>query len=640
MACIFVNANRSVGTINPNIYGQFSEHLGRCIYQGIYVGQASDIPNTNGMRNDVVSALKALHVPVLRWPGGCFADTYHWRDGIGPKENRKTIVNTNWGGVTEDNSFGTHEFMELCRQIGCEAYFSGNVGSGTVQEFSDWVEYCNMGGISPMASERRANGQDEPFNVKYWGIGNEAWGCGGSMRAEYYADLCRQYSTYLRNYSPEHKIFKIASGANVADYHWTKTVMERAGQAVDAVSLHYYTVPHEDWQHKGSATDFTDEEYYTTLHKTLQMEELVENHTRIIKQYQGDRKVGLAVDEWGTWYDVEPDTNPGFLYQQNTMRDALVAAINLNIFNNHCDTVCMANIAQMVNVLQAMILTEGSKMVLTPTYHIFEMYKGHQGAKQLESYAETTLLNHDDQAVPDLHVSASQQADGSILVTAANLNDTAAIPVTCMLGGAKPTGVTARVLAGAPAAHNTFAAPEQCSSSHLRLPLTLPAPLIETLPYSPPGMLLAPEIFISMCSFIMLPPSDAPEYRFCVRPRSGTGAKARRGNRFSRRILFPEPVSAVQQTPASARPAPRRVLRARRAPCFPGSAPRAGRSASCGNTSPVRSASNGAGTSSPGSGPSASSGTARHRRSHSAPTAPFWKSDPHPCAASFRNSVP
>lgn len=434
MACIFVNANRSVGTINPNIYGQFSEHLGRCIYQGIYVGQASDIPNTNGMRNDVVSALKALHVPVLRWPGGCFADTYHWRDGIGPKENRKTIVNTNWGGVTEDNSFGTHEFMELCRQIGCEAYFSGNVGSGTVQEFSDWVEYCNMGGISPMASERRANGQDEPFNVKYWGIGNEAWGCGGSMRAEYYADLCRQYSTYLRNYSPEHKIFKIASGANVADYHWTKTVMERAGQAVDAVSLHYYTVPHEDWQHKGSATDFTDEEYYTTLHKTLQMEELVENHTRIIKQYQGDRKVGLAVDEWGTWYDVEPDTNPGFLYQQNTMRDALVAAINLNIFNNHCDTVCMANIAQMVNVLQAMILTEGSKMVLTPTYHVFEMYKGHQGAKQLESYAETTLLNHDDQAVPDLHVSASQQADGSILVTAANLNDTAAIPVTCMLG--------------------------------------------------------------------------------------------------------------------------------------------------------------------------------------------------------------
>ena len=219
MAYIFVNVNRSVGTINPNIYGQFSEHLGRCIYQGIYVGQASDIPNTNGMRNDVVSALKALHVPVLRWPGGCFADTYHWRDGIGPKENRKTIVNTNWGGVTEDNSFGTHEFMELCRQIGCEAYFSGNVGSGTVQEFSDWVEYCNMPGVSPMADLRRRNGREAPFGVRYWGIGNEAWGCGGTMRAEYYADLCRQYATYLRSYDAGLVPYKIASGANVDDYH-------------------------------------------------------------------------------------------------------------------------------------------------------------------------------------------------------------------------------------------------------------------------------------------------------------------------------------------------------------------------------------------------------------------------------------
>lgn len=472
MAHIFVNANRSVGTINPNIYGQFSEHLGRCIYEGIYVGENSPIPNVNGMRTDVVNALKALHVPVLRWPGGCFADTYHWRDGIGPKESRKTIVNTNWGGVTEDNSFGTHEFMELCRQIGCEAYFSGNVGSGTVQEFSDWVEYCNMGGISPMASERRKNGQDEPFNVKYWGIGNEAWGCGGNMRAEYYADWCRQYSTYLRNYSPEHQIFKIASGANVADYHWTKTVMERAGHVIDAVSLHYYTLPYDNWQHKGAATGFTREEYYTTLHKTLRMEELVENHSRIIKQYQGSRKVGLVVDEWGTWFDVEPGTNPGFLYQQNTMRDALVAAINLNIFNDHCDTVYMANIAQMVNVLQAMILTEGGKMVLTPTYHVFEMYKGHQGAKQLESYAEASILGHDGQAVPSLHVSASEQPDGTILVTAANLSDTEALPVECLLGGAKPASVSARVLTGAAGACNTFEAPGAVAPKSLGTELT------------------------------------------------------------------------------------------------------------------------------------------------------------------------
>lgn len=459
MAYIFVNANRSRGVIDPNVYGQFSEHLGRCIYQGIFVGPDSEIPNVNGMRTDVVTALRALHIPVLRWPGGCFADTYHWRDGIGPAAARKTIVNTNWGGVTEDNSFGTHEFMELCRQLGCEAYLSGNVGSGTVQEFSDWVEYCNMDGISPMADERRRNGQDAPFHVRYWGIGNEAWGCGGNMTAEYYADLCRRYSTYLREYSPEHPIFKIASGANVDDYHWTRTVLERAGHMIDAVSLHYYTLPHQDWQHKGAATGFTREEYYATLHKTLRMEELVENHSRIIGQFARGRRVRLAVDEWGTWYDVEPGTNPGFLYQQNTMRDALVAAINLNIFNNHCDTVCMANIAQVVNVLQAMILTEGGKMLLTPTYHVFALYRPHQGARQLETYAETMLLGQDGQSVPDLHVSASQQADGTVLVTAANLSDTGCAPVTCLLGGLRAAAVTGQVLAGAAGAHNTFDAP-------------------------------------------------------------------------------------------------------------------------------------------------------------------------------------
>ena len=296
MARAIINGNRSKGTINRNIYGHFSEHLGRCVYDGLFVGEQSGIPNVNGMRSDVVEALKKMGIPLLRWPGGCFADTYHWRDGVGPRELRKKIVNTNWGGVTEDNSFGTHEFLELCRQLGCEPYLSGNVGSGTVQEFSDWVEYCNMGGQSPMAEERRKNGRDAPWNVKYWGIGNEAWGCGGNMRPEFYADLCRQYAAYLRNYSREHPIYKIASGANVDDYQWTKAVMESASWCIDAVSLHYYTLPrNEDWSHKGSATEFSRQEYYATLFRTLYMEELVENHSRIIRQYQGKRKVGLAV---------------------------------------------------------------------------------------------------------------------------------------------------------------------------------------------------------------------------------------------------------------------------------------------------------------------------------------------------------
>ena len=459
MARIIVNGARSKGTISRNIYGHFAEHLGRCIYGGIYVGESADIPNENGMRKDVVDALRALKLPVLRWPGGCFADTYHWKDGIGPKEGRATIVNTNWGGVTEDNSFGTHEFLELCRQIGCQAYISGNVGSGTVQEMSDWIEYCNMGGQSPMAALRRANGREEPWHVKYWGIGNEAWGCGGNMRAEFYADLCRQYATYMRAYDREHPIYKIASGANVSDYGWTKTVVERAGQLLDAISLHYYTVPTGDWSHKGAATRFDSAEYYQTLHKTLYMEELVENHSRVMREAGKGRNIGLIVDEWGTWYDVEEGTNPGFLYQQNAMRDALVAAINLNIFNNHCDTVVMANIAQTVNVLQAMILTEGDRMLLTPSYHVFEMYKGHQDAQQLECYAQTKLIGEGEAQVPQLHASASRDAQGNVLLTVANLSEDEACPITCTLADAGFAKVTARVLAGDARAHNTFDRP-------------------------------------------------------------------------------------------------------------------------------------------------------------------------------------
>lgn len=453
MSHIIVNANRSAGVINKNIYGHFSEHLGRCIYGGL--------ANADGtLRTDVVAALKELHVPVLRWPGGCFADTYHWMDGVGPKAQRKTIVNTNWGGVTEDNAFGTHEFMALCRELGCEPYISGNVGSGTVQEFSDWVEYCNMPGRSPMADLRRKNGQEAPFNVRYWGIGNETWGGGGNMRPEFYADLCRQYSSFLRSYSPDLKPFRIACGASEDDYNWTRRVVESAGRVIDAISLHYYTIPGDNWGVKGSATEFDRDIFYHTLYRTLWMEELIENHSRIIRRFAKGRDIGLAVDEWGTWYDVEPGTNPGFLFQQNTMRDALVAAVNLNIFNNHCDTVIMANIAQMVNVLQAMVLTDGDKLLLTPTYHVFRMYREHQDARQLETYAETRLLGSEAKPVPDLHVSASEGADGTLLVTAVNLSDTDACPAQVLLSGRKAGAVTAETLAGAPAAHNTFATPD------------------------------------------------------------------------------------------------------------------------------------------------------------------------------------
>ena len=392
MAKYVINAENKKSKINKEIYGHFSEHLGRCIYEGLYVGENSDIPNTNGMRNDVVEALKEMKIPVLRWPGGCFADEYHWKDGIGPKENRKKMINTHWGGVVEDNSFGTHEFFELCRQLGCKAYINGNVGSGTVQEMSEWVEYMTFEGVSPMADQRKENGHEEAWTVDYFGVGNENWGCGGNMTPEYYGNLYRRYQTYVRDYNQDKKIFKIACGPNVDDYEWTEGVMktcfrhcpENMHGFMDGLSLHYYTHP-EGWQIKGSATDFDDKVWYKTLAKTLYMETLLNRHGAIMDKYDPEKQVGLIVDEWGTWFTVEPGTNPGFLYQQNTMRDALVAGINLNLFNRHSDRVKMANIAQLVNVLQSVILTDGPEMIKTPTYHVFKMYSAHQDATLVDS---------------------------------------------------------------------------------------------------------------------------------------------------------------------------------------------------------------------------------------------------------------
>ena len=336
---ITINADQGKQTISRHIYGHFAEHLGRCIYDGVWVGEDSPIPNTRGMRNDIVEALRALNIPNLRWPGGCFADEYHWMDGIGPKDQRPTMVNTHWGGVTENNHFGTHEFLDLCDQLGCEPYICGNVGSGTVQEMQQWVEYISFDGISPMADLRRGNGRDEPWPLRYWGVGNENWGCGGSMTAEFYADQYRRYQTYVRNFGDE-PIYKIACGAADDDYHWTETLMRmargRGGRLLmDGLSLHYYTFGAQRRPHL-SATEFRRSEWFEVLQAALKMGELVQRHSTIMDQYDPEKKVGLIVDEWGTWYEVEPGTNPRFLYQQNTLRDALVAAVTFDIFNQHC----------------------------------------------------------------------------------------------------------------------------------------------------------------------------------------------------------------------------------------------------------------------------------------------------------------
>ncbi len=455
---MYVNTNVKCGKINKEIYGHFSEHLGRCIYDGIYVGENSDIPNVNGMRTDVVEALKEMKLPVLRWPGGCFADEYHWEDGIGPKENRKKLINTNWGGVLEDNSFGTDEFMEFCRQVGCETYINGNLGSGTVREMSVWVEYMTFDGVSPQADKRKANGHEEAYTVDYFAVGNENWGCGGNMTPEYYCNLYRQYQTFIHQYNPKKKIFKIACGPNADDYNWTDVLMKNAKNYLDGISLHYYTITH-NWADKGAALDFNDEEWYRTMSASSNMENLLRRHIAIMDQHDPEGKVGLMVDEWGTWFNVEKGTNPGFLYQQNSIRDAIVAAMNLNIFNKNCRRVKMANIAQLVNVLQSVILTEGEKMVKTPTYYVFKMFADHQEGELVQSSIEAGTAGIDENfKVKDVFESASVK-DDILTITFANttLDKDIDIDITT---GFKASAVSGEIITGVKDAHNTFEAPD------------------------------------------------------------------------------------------------------------------------------------------------------------------------------------
>lgn len=460
-ASLTLHADRPGTIINRNIYGHFAEHLGRCIYEGIWVGEDSPIPNMRGIRKDTVAALKAINIPVLRWPGGCFADEYHWKDGIGPREKRPKIINTNWGGVVENNHFGTHEFMDLCEQIGADPYVCGNVGSGSVEEMMQWVEYMTSDADSPMANLRRQNGRDKPWKVKYFGVGNESWGCGGNMTPEYYSDQFRRYNTFVKNY-PGNNIYRIACGASDANYNWTEVLMKAAGNQMNGLSLHYYTIPTGDWQKKGFPTEFGEDQWMSTLRRTLEMDNLIAKHSKIMDRYDPQKRVGLIVDEWGTWYDAEPGVNPGFLYQQNTLRDALVAALNFHIYQRHADRVAMANIAQTINVLQAIILTDKEKMLLTPTYHVFEMFKAHQGGKYLPVELKTPDYTQGSNKIPAVSASASlDEKSAAIYLSLANTHPRKPVTLECKLAGVEPKGVTGRILtAGAMNAHNTFDAPD------------------------------------------------------------------------------------------------------------------------------------------------------------------------------------
>lgn len=443
------DANGQSHHIDRRIYGQFAEHLGRCIYEGVWVGTDSEIPNKNGLRIDTIQALRDIKVPLVRWPGGCFADEYHWLKGVG--EDRQPMVNTHWGGVIEPNEFGTHEYFELLHQLDAEAYINGNVGSGSVAEMADWVEYMTLESTSPMAELRKHHGREQPWKLEFFGVGNESWGCGGNMQPLQYAHLYRQFQTYVRNYG-DNKISKIACGANADDYDWTEVVMAGAAGHMDGLSLHYYTLPTGTWSGKGAALDFSEQDWHETLRQTRRMDEIITQHSRIMDRHDPAKRVGMIVDEWGTWYDVESGTNPGFLYQQNSIRDAVVAAINLNIFHRHADRVTMANIAQMVNVLQAMILTDGPRMLKTPTYHVFGLYTDHQDAEYVPTQG---FLGADiDHTV--------SRKDGAYTFSLTNTGLDHEAEITVELPRAITEVKRAEVLTGETHdAHNTFDAPEQ-----------------------------------------------------------------------------------------------------------------------------------------------------------------------------------
>lgn len=460
---VTINAAQAKDTISRHIYGHFAEHLGHCIYGGFYVGEGNTkIPNKNGIRLDIINALKKLNIPNLRWPGGCFADHYHWKDAVGPKNQRKAIENMMWGNVREDNSFGTNEFLNMCEMLNTSPYLAVNMGGGTVEEATDWVKYVNHpNGTSYMTDWRQKNGRAKPWTVKYWGVGNESWDCGGHMDVDYYVDLYKRYATMMTSYNNDEGLFRIAVGPGTEDFHWTEVLMKDIPRKlIDGISIHHYSVI--NWANKGSATEFSEDEYFRTMERALRMEYMVAKNSEVMDKYDPQKKVKLIVDEWGGWYNVEPGTNPAFLYQQNSMRDAMIAGISLNVFNNHADRVLMANLAQTINVLQAVILTKEEKLVLTPTYHVMEMYKVHHDALQLPLTVKSENYEFNNKSVEAVSASASRDRNGDVHISLVNIDARKSKEITVALNGIAASAVTGRILqSGKLQDHNSFTAPQK-----------------------------------------------------------------------------------------------------------------------------------------------------------------------------------
>ncbi|MBQ8893868.1 MAG: alpha-N-arabinofuranosidase [Clostridia bacterium] len=451
MKKIYLVHPQKIGTIAPELYGHFIEHIGGVFYDGLWVGKDSPIPNIRGFRKDLVEKLKAIHPPVLRWPGGCFAETYDWRDGIG--EERPTRISwwTGRDGRYEPNAVGTHEFMDLCEMVGAKAYFAANLTTVSPLHIRDWMDYClSPRGTTTLAKEREKNGHPEPFDIPFWGIGNENWGGGGRMRPEFYADEYRRFATVLRNAAGDTEFY--ACGSDSEDYNWTHGVVpglkDRRGRIdAEGFAMHYYCGK------AGDPVAFTEEEWDELIAKAQKMEAIIKRNWNIICAHGAQDKLKLIVDEWGCWHPDGSGPSKGYnlFEQQSTMRDAMVAALTLNIFNNHCDKVRMANVAQLVNNLHCLFLAGGANCIVTPTYHVFDLYKGHQGAEAIQVIA-------DDQ----LSVSASVK-DGKLLVTVGNLSCREDATFTLeSLGLSLAAKGKGRLLAhGDLHAHNTFEEPER-----------------------------------------------------------------------------------------------------------------------------------------------------------------------------------
>ncbi|HEY5347888.1 MAG TPA: alpha-L-arabinofuranosidase C-terminal domain-containing protein [Rhizomicrobium sp.] len=461
-ATLTIHFDKPVAVISPEIYGQFAEHLGHGMYGGLWVGPHSPIPNTRGFRNDVVSALKTLGVPVVRWPGGCFADQYHWRDGIGPQARRPVRVNVTWGGVEEKNEVGTYEYMDLIQQLGAKSYITGNVGTGGPAENKDWLEYMTSDTHSTLANERRRNGRSAPWKIDYFAYGNEPWGCGGNMTPEFYAGLYHWNAAFAK---PPEGTIRIAPGAYDGNTAWTEALLVSLHRPnldplsdIDAITLHHFSLPTGNWAHKGPSIGFGEDQWMSIMKSALKMDDYIAAHSAVMDKYDPDKKIGLFVDEWSNWYDVDPGTKPGFLYQQNTLRDAITAAVNLDIFQAHADRVRMACITQMVNVMQALIQTDGARMLLTPTYHVFMMYKPFRGATDLAIDLKTPEYQYGDSAVPAIHASVARDASGAIIVSLVNLDPHRAAHIVAAVPAHTVSGSI--LTAAAMDARNSFAHPD------------------------------------------------------------------------------------------------------------------------------------------------------------------------------------